>query len=251
MKNILILIIIFASFKSFSWSKDGHEIIAQIAKHYLKKPVLDSVQKYLDTLSVEKASTWMDEQRNNHQFDYLKPWHYVNVPKDKTYVKTEKPNLINQLQLAINNLKRHKKLTSAEIAFNLKVVIHLVGDLHQPLHCGYFEDKGGNEIELLYLGKKDNLHHVWDKSLITTNKIDTALCISFIKTMNPKQLKKMQKINVLKWVKESRTILPFVYDFNDNQLNTAYVLSSNQVVTMQLMRGGIRLASILNTAFSK
>ena len=69
--------------------------------------------------------------------------------------------------------------------------------------------------------------------------------------MNPKQLKKMQKINVLKWVKESRTILPFVYDFNDNQLNTAYVLSSNQVVTMQLMRGGIRLASILNTAFSK
>ena len=107
MKNILILIIIFASFKSFSWSKDGHEIIAQIAKHYLKKPVLDSVQKYLDTLSVEKASTWMDEQRNNHQFDYLKPWHYVNVPKDKTYVKTEKPNLINQLQLAINNLKRH------------------------------------------------------------------------------------------------------------------------------------------------
>jgi hypothetical protein len=251
MKHILILFIIFASFKSYSWSKDGHEIIAQIAKHYLKKPVLDSVQKYLDTLSMEKASTWMDEQRNNHQFDYLKPWHYVNVPKDKTYVKTEKPNLINQLQLAISNLKRHKKLTSAEIAFNLKVVIHLVGDLHQPLHCGYFEDKGGNEIELEYLGKKDNLHHVWDKSLIATNKIDTALCISFINTMNPKQLKKMQKINVLNWVKESRTLLPFVYDFKDKQLNTAYVQSSNQVVTLQLIRGGIRLASILNIAFSK
>jgi hypothetical protein len=124
MKNLLILIILSSSFKSFSWSKDGHEIVAKIAKSYLKKPVLDSVQKYLDTLSMEKASTWMDEQRNNHQFDYLKPWHYVNVPKDKTYVKTEKPNLINQLQLAISNLKRHKKLTSAKnnVVFRLKPI---------------------------------------------------------------------------------------------------------------------------------
>ena len=71
MKNILILIIIFASFKSFSWSKDGHEIVAKIAKSYLTKPVLDSVNKYLDTLSFEEASTWMDEQKRNHAFDYL------------------------------------------------------------------------------------------------------------------------------------------------------------------------------------
>lgn len=251
MKNILVLIILFTTFKSFSWSKDGHEIVAQIAKHYLKKPVLDSVQKYLDTLSFEKASTWMDEQRNNHQFDYLKPWHYVNIAKDKTYVKTEKANLINQLQIAIDNLMCHKKLSPTEIAFNLKVLFHLVGDLHQPLHCGYFEDKGGNEIELEYLGKKDNLHHVWDKRLIATNKIDTAFCISFINSMNPNQLKKIEKVNVMEWVKESRTLLPFVYDFKDNQLNSEYVLMSNEVVTMQLIRGGVRLASILNNCFSK
>ena len=93
MKNIIILIILLTSLKSYSWSKDGHEIVAKIAKHYLQNPVLDSVQKYLDTLSFEKASTWMDNVRSNHEYDYLKPWHYVNIAKDKTYVETEKPNL--------------------------------------------------------------------------------------------------------------------------------------------------------------
>jgi hypothetical protein len=242
---------LFLNHKSLAWSKEGHEIVAQIARQYLKKPMLDSVQKYLDTLSFEKAATWMDDQRSNHSFDYLKPWHYVNIEKGKTYVETEKPNLINQLQLAIDNLKRHKKLSAAEINFNLKIIFHLVGDLHQPLHCGYFEDKGGNEIELEYLGKKDNLHHVWDKSLIETNKINSAACISFINSLDQKQVKNMEKINVTDWVNESRTLLPFVYEFKDKQINSEYSLTSNEVVTIQLIRGGIRLASILNTAFSK
>jgi hypothetical protein len=251
MKYILILLISLSSLKVFSWSKDGHEIVAQIAKSYLTKPVLDSVQKYLDTLSFEKAATWMDDQRRNHEFDYLKPWHYVNIPADKTYVETDKPDLINQLQLAIDNLKRHKKISAAEIAFNLKVVFHLVGDLHQPLHCGYFEDKGGNEIDLQYLDKKDNLHHVWDKSLIASNQIDSAKCLAFARTISAEQLKKIQKINILDWVSESRTCLPFVYEINNKAINHEYILKSNDVVTIQLMRAGIRLASILNTAFSK
>lgn len=193
----------------------------------------------------------MDDQRKNHAFYYLKPWHYLNIAKDKTYVETETPNLINQLQLAIDNLKNHKKLSASEIAFNLKIVFHLVGDLHQPLHCGYLEDKGGNDIDLEYLGKKDNLHHVWDKSIIKTNKTDSAFCISFVKNMNPKQIKEIEKINVIDWVNESRTLLPFVYEFKDKQLNSDYSIMSNEVVTIQLIRGGIRLASILNSTFSK
>lgn len=225
--------------------------MAQIAKYYLQKPVLDSVQKYLDTLSFEKSATWMDNQRKDHSFDYLKPWHYVNIPKDKTYVKTIKPNLINQLQIAIDNLKHHKKLSAQEINFNLKVVFHLVGDLHQPLHCGYYEDKGGNEIQLKYLNKSENLHHVWDKRIIESNKIDSASCISFINSLSKKQIKSMKKTNVLAWVNESRAFLPFVYDFKDNQIDSTYILAGNEVVTMQLIRGGIRLASVLNTVFSK
>lgn len=251
MKKIIILIFVLTSFKAFSWSKDGHEIVAQIAKSYLTKPVLDSVQKYLDTLSFEQAATWMDDQRKNHDFDYLKPWHYVNIAKDATYVKTEKPDLINQLELAINNLKNHKKLSATEINFNLKIVFHLVGDLHQPLHCGYLEDKGGNTIDVLYLNRKGNLHHVWDKSIIESNKIDSASCALVIKRMNKRQLKKMSKINVQAWVNESRTILPFVYDFKDNQINSEYSLKGKKIVTMQLSGGGVRLASILNTAFTK
>ena len=146
---------------------------------------------------------------------------------------------------------RHKNLSAADIAFNLKIVFHLVGDLHQPLHCGYLEDKGGNDIELKYLKKKENLHHVWDKSLIENNKIDSAFCISFINSIKPKKIRAIAKINVLAWVNESRSLLPFVYDFKDNKIDSAYIQSSGEVVTMQLIRGGIRLANVINTAFSK
>jgi hypothetical protein len=251
MKNLLILFIIFASFKSFSWSKDGHQIVAQIAKQYLNKPVLDSVQKYLDTLSFEEASTWMDDQRKNHEFDYLKPWHYVNIAKDATYVKTEKPNLINQLQLAIKNLKNHKKLNATEINFNLKVLFHLVGDLHQPLHCGYLEDKGGNDVELHYLKRKNNLHHVWDNDLIASNKIDSTSCLGFTRGLSDKQIQKIEKIDIMAWVNDSRFYLPFIYDIKDSTINNEYILTSNEIIILQLSNAGIRLASILNSSFSK
>ena len=82
---------------------DTHPAIATVE---LLRILLDE-----EKLSFEEASTWMDEQKRNHAFDYLKPWHYVNIAKDKTYVETETPNLINQLQLAITNLKNHKKLS--------------------------------------------------------------------------------------------------------------------------------------------
>lgn len=252
MKNALILfILILSSFKSFSWSKEGHEIVAQVAKQYLTKPLIDSIQKYLDTLSFEEAANWMDNVRSNHDFDYLKPWHYVNIPKDATFVQTDKPNLINQLQFAIDNLKNRKKLTPSEIGFNLRIIFHLVGDLHQPLHCGYFDDKGGNDKKLLYLGKEDNLHHVWDKSLIATNKINSDSCLALIKTYSEADIKKIQKIDILSWVNESRTYLPFVYDYDGHDINVTYVLKSDPIIKKQLSYAGIRLAGILQQVFSK
>lgn len=251
-KHIFLFIIILAgNLKLYSWSKDGHQIVAQVAKHYLSKPIIDSVQKYLDTLSFEEAANWMDNLRGKSEYDYLKPWHYVNIPKDKTYVVTEKPNIINQLQFAIDNLKNKKQLTRAEISFNLKVIFHLVGDIHQPLHCGYYDDKGGNSIELTCMDHKDNLHHVWDKSMIENLKISADTCLVYANKLKRKTKKKIQKTPITSWVEESRLLLPAVYSFSSSTIDQNYMNQNKQVIIKQLSYAGLRLSYVLNLVFSK
>jgi len=194
---------------------------------------------------------WMDNLKSNKEYDYLKPWHYVNIPKDKTYVVTEKPDIINQLQFAIDNLRNKKKLSPSEISFNIKLVFHLLGDLHQPLHCGYFDDKGGNSIELSCLNHKDNLHHVWDKSMIENLKINTDTCLSYTKKLSKSKIKKIQKINILSWVNESRLLLPAVYAFNSKTIDQNYINQNKSVLIKQLSNAGLRLSYVLNLVFSK
>src|SRR3989344_7221750 len=125
---------------SFAWGKTGHNIVAQIAKANLEPGVLDSVQKYLGTMSFEDASTWMDDVRKDTSLNYMKPWHYVNVEKDKTYVKNSNPNIINELEVVIGTLNNRSGKKKEDINFALKQLFHLVGDLHQPLHVGYGVD---------------------------------------------------------------------------------------------------------------
>lgn len=247
----IFIIIIACSYNAYSWSKDGHQIVAEVAKHYLKKSVVDSVQKYLDTLSFGEAANWMDNLRSKPEFDYLKPWHYVNIPKDNTYVVTDKPNIINQLQFAIDNLKSKNKLTRDEISFNLKVIFHLVGDIHQPLHCGYFDDKGGNTVELNCLNHKDNLHHVWDKSMIESLKITTDTCLKYSNKLSRKIKKKIQKTPILSWVEESRVLLPAVYNFTNASIDENYMNQNKPLLIKQLSCAGLRLSYILNTVFDK
>ena len=92
MKKIKSVISYFAliliSYTCVSWGKYGHELVGDVAKVYVNKPVMDSVQKYLGDMSWGDASTWMDEIRSDHFYDYLKPMHYVNVEEGQTYVKT-------------------------------------------------------------------------------------------------------------------------------------------------------------------
>jgi len=101
----LLIFILLSPVPSFAWGKTGHQIVAKIAKAHLEPGVLDSVQKYLGTMSFEDAATWMDDVRKDTSLNFMKPWHYVNVEKDKTYVKNNEPNIINELEIVITDLK--------------------------------------------------------------------------------------------------------------------------------------------------
>ena len=248
---ILTAILIFNFKDSNAWGSKGHKIVAQIAKSFLEKPVIDSVQYYLGSMSFDEASVWMDEIKSDHEFDYLKPLHYANVEKDKTYVATNKPNIINELESVLNVLKTPGARDKDKVNMALKELFHLVGDIHQPLHCGYFDDKGGNTVQVRFMEKGSNLHKVWDSEIIESKSIATVDCLKLYKNLTKADISEIQKINILSWMNDSRKLLANAYDFQDNKLGQDYINKNAPIIEKQLLIAGVRLANILNIYFKK
>lgn len=237
---------------AFGWGAAGHKIVAVFAKKALEanKGIIDSVQYYLGTMSFEEASVWMDEVRSDKSYDYLKPRHYVNVERDATYVKVKEDNVVNELEVVMSILSAKGPRDKDKVAMALRELFHLIGDIHQPLHCGYAEDKGGNEIPVFY-GSSDNLHAIWDTELIRQNEITLKSCFKLSNTLTKSEVQQIQQINVVKWMEESRELLPFVYSFEKGKLPKAYCVKAKSIIEKQLVKAGIRLAAVLFKMFKR
>jgi hypothetical protein len=227
-------------------------IVAEIAQSQLPKNIQDSVKKYLGDMTFDEASTWMDDIRKKNKYNYLKSLHYINIPKGQNYIpNASDKNCVIELQRVINQLNEKSKLSPDKINLDIKILIHLVGDIHQPLHVGYEEDKGGNAIEVYFLGKKSNLHHVWDTGIIQDKAISTNTCIKANSKLSKAELTAIRKINVITWLNESREYLGTIYAFQGRIIDETYENKYEVVIEKQLFDAGIRLAAVLNEVFSK
>ena len=253
MKTIQILVVAFILNiqLSYAWGPDGHKMVAEVAKKYLDKGVQDSVQKYLGSMTFEEASVWMDEIKKDHTYDYMKSWHYINIDQDKTYVKTTEPNVVDELEKSIAQLSNKKALSKDEINNNLKIVFHLVGDLHMPLHAGYGSDRGGNDEKVDFFGKQKNLHYVWDMAIIEYKKITLNDCLKIGTKYSKTEIKDLQKIDVVKWMEDSRGLLKDVYNYKDATITEEYINKSTSLIKREIFIAGVRLAAILNQTFKK
>lgn len=250
MNKVIVLFLFFFCFQanSYAWGPRGHKIVAQIAKKYLDPAVLDSVESYLDGISMEKASYWMDEVVMNQSYDFMQPWHFVAIEVDKTYVKTKNPDVVNVLENVIKTI-RNKKTSRKEMFLSLKVLIHLIGDIHQPLHCGFAKDKGGATIKLRFFFKTTDLHQVWDSEMLEYQGITTEDCLRLASNFTRKDIGLYQKTDVMKWMEESRALLSYAYDFKGTKLGDEYVDKASPIIKMQLIKAGLRLAEVLNQTF--
>ena len=147
---------------------------------YLTPSAQKNVQRMLGTTTPEDAAIWMDEMRSNPAYDYMKPWHYVNTEKGKIY--NPAPNtIISELQRVYHELEQPKKLSAEGQKTDLKLLFHLLGDLHQPLHVGYASDRGGNSVQVMFSGVATDLHSVWDTKIIESQHITAADCMKLSK----------------------------------------------------------------------
>ncbi|KAI9452613.1 S1/P1 nuclease-domain-containing protein [Russula earlei] len=254
MKKAILSVVIAALFftlpiSSFAWGKKGHQMVAEIAFHFLDENTKQAVQHYLGRMSIEDAATWMDDMRSNHYYDYMKTWHYIDITKGQAYQPSAEKNIVTVLHSAIAELSHMENMKDADIKTDLLLIFHLTGDLSQPLHTGYPEDKGGNSIDVRGPGFSRNLHSVWDSEIIEDEKISMDDCLKLYDSYTPAEIAAIKKINVLKWMEQSRSLLDTVYDFKDDRLTQEYINANKKIIEQQLLFGGLRLASILAAEF--
>ena len=82
---------------SYAWGKKGHELVAEIAFHFMDSSARETVKKFLAGYSFEEAANWMDDSRSNSYFDYMKPWHYMDMEKGEIYKPSAERNLLTVL----------------------------------------------------------------------------------------------------------------------------------------------------------
>ncbi|MBN8702739.1 MAG: S1/P1 nuclease [Bacteroidetes bacterium] len=234
---------LFLPHRLFAWGAEGHKMTVQVAKHFLNPGVEDSVNKYLGTMSWEEASVWMDEMRSNSTYDYMKPWHYANEEKGKNYEKQKGENIVNKLEEVISELKKKPSKT------DLLILFHLMGDIHQPLHCGYAEDKGGNTVQLQFFGKGTNLHKVWDSEIIEKGKVTTEGCIKALKIKSKEDISFYTNGGAAYWFNDSRRNLELAYDLPNPTESQKYLELNKPFVELSIGKGGLQLAQVLNEIF--
>ncbi len=247
---LLIITLATASEKVFAWGKTGHELVAQIAFHFLDDSTKNLIQDYLGNLSIEEAANWMDDSKGNTYYNYMRTWHYLDMEKGEKYTGSSERNILTVLHSAITELRTYKTIKKKDVKRDLLLIFHLIGDLHQPLHCGYAIDKGGNTVEIKSPFVSGNLHSVWDTQILEYKNIGLDSCLEIYKTYDDKTIASLNKIDELKWMYQSRSLLDTVYSFQDNFLDKGYIDNNSRIIKIQLLTAGLRLASVLREVFA-
>lgn len=256
MKNICILVfcaVQLAFGNAVPWSKTGHRVVGDIAEEHLSRKAKKAIDKILKGQSLAAVSTFGDEIKADKQFRKFSAWHYVNFPADKKYGDVE-PSEYGDLVMGINNcisIIKNPNSSDEDVAFYLKFLVHLIGDLHQPMHVGRLEDKGGNDIQVQWFGEGSNLHRVWDSNMINDYGMSYTELTDKLPELSKKQVKELQKGDVYDWVEESQDIANQLYDSVSVGEKIGYQYSYKWwgTVETQLQKGGVRLAAVLNRIF--
>ncbi|WP_226176012.1 S1/P1 nuclease [Hymenobacter lucidus] len=244
-------------FSLMAWGVQGHRVVAKIAENHLTKKAKDQIALLLGPERFPLTASWADEVRNAPEYEGTGPWHFINTPlglpmdQYTAFVKDLKdPNAYVALNQNLKDLKDPSK-TKEQKLVALKFVVHIVGDVHQPMHVSRAEDKGGNAITVKYQGKDTNLHSLWDSGLLDYEGMTYSELAVLLDKPTPMQVQQWQKDDITKWLWESYTISQQLYAETEKSatFDYKYVPAHLPTVEDRLLQAGIRLAGILNGVF--
>lgn len=235
---------------AYDWGHTGHRVTGEIAQQYLNRKARKAIKELLDGESLARVSTYGDEIKSYSEFKEYGPKHYVNIPFNTTYdahPKSENGDVISAIDTCIAVLQS-KTATKAEKAFQLRMLIHFIGDLHQPLHTGIEDDKGGNDFQVRWFKDGTNLHSVWDTKLIEHYGMSYTELASNMPALSRADYKTMAAGTHRDWLADSRVVVKEIYARTKvgEELGYRYMADFKETLFTQLQKGGVRLAALLN-----
>ncbi len=269
-----ILALSLVSTQAFAWGPTGHRVVGEVANKFLTPDTVGKVHRILKGEGLARVSTWPDDIKSepatySHTFN----WHYTTWADEAHDHSAEREDanggfLLKEINENLSVLK-DPKATEEKKAFSLKFIVHLIGDLHMPLHVGGGNDQGGNFCKVTFHGKSTNLHQLWDEGMIDfTNLSFTELARFVSEGRKLTDIQSWKSGDILSWAQESKTIRATLYPEDVTasaapvsvkkyclkdapvedipKLGYEYSYKFMPVVEQRLYQAGLRLALLLN-----
>lgn len=274
MKTFIAALTLMSSSAVFAWGNTGHRVVGEVATRFLEIEVRVKAHKILKGESLARVSTWPDEIKSEPTtYSHTYNWHYTTwQTDDHDHSEHEESATTGLLLKSINDqtaVLRDPKASDEQKAFALRFLVHLIGDIHQPLHVGNGTDQGGNWCKVTFHNKAYNLHALWDEGMIDfTNLSYTELAKFVSEGRTIEDIKLARTGTVVDWARESKEIVPTLYPANvvqspepmsirtycqkevkpEEMPKLAYEYSYRfmPIIEKRLYLAGVRLAQILN-----
>ena len=255
--RIILSITILSFFSLVNWGSTGHRVVAEVASNYLTNNSKDKIEKILDGETIVHASMYADDIKSDKRYSEYYDWHFINMELEENYGDTV-PSKKGDVYIAINrclDILESDSVSDSDKTFYLKLLIHFVGDLHQPLHIGRYDDRGANRIYVKWFGRNSNLHRVWDSEMINSHNMSYTELAKNLPNwdflVNTKESKAFERSDILDWVNEIHEYTNDIYNdvSIDDKLGYEYQYKNFDTVRELLLLGGLRLAKILNYLF--
>lgn len=253
-RAILVVILLSFAVPAHGWGKDGHQIVALIAYEHLTPAARSGVEELLGGSARESLERWApyaDKLRSLPGYGRAGDLHYVNFPPGDCHFNAARdcPNGHCVVAAILNyseSLRTSRDRATRVLA--LQMLLHLVGDAHQPLHAGSATDKGGNLIQIRYGGHGTNLHQFWDSGLLLTAHQTPAVYAAQIRNDGLATADTRWSPSApAHWSEESCAIVARGIYPTSRTIDADYVRRERPVAEARLHLAGMRLANLLNT----
>jgi len=240
-----------------AFGPSGHRIVGYIADRHLCAETRIALKPLLAGQTLADAGTWPDRIRGQPEWQHTRPWHYLNVGDRGSVARAARRSPDNVLAaLARFELELgDSSLGNDQRGLALRFVAHLVADIHQPLHVGREDDRGGNRIPVRIGKRTTNLHAVWDADLLRIpGDAGPRAWARRRPAPDAATILELQRATPLDWARESQALRPRVYAFGRDgkgpfPLPPAYLDGVRALAGERLETAGVRLAGRLNAAF--
>jgi hypothetical protein len=267
-----VLLLVLFPIQAFAWGAKGHAVVAELAERGLSPNVAAEIRKLNFGAPLRDIASLPDDWRAD-ETKKLRPGdtgslHFANTPNE--IATFDRARDCKEDQCVVAGIEKFIAVLKDRTQPNDKrrealiFVVHLIGDLHQPMHTagGMVKDEatgqmvpdlGGNKVKVRFLGIETNLHSIWDSGIIDWGPATVDDYVNHLMKfeMRGRSVEELQRGTVKEWFEESHyAAVHDAYDIGNGVLGGEYAKKNIGIVYERLLRGGLRLRKVLEDALS-